>query len=505
MKRWLIRSALMVVALAGLAGSSFGFDFSKLEKTVTKFTLENGLRVIVMERHEAPVASFVTFVNVGGADDPKEYTGLAHMFEHMAFKGTTTLGTKDIAAELKAMDLEDSLWTEYRAEQKKELMADSSRLAKLFDQFNQAIEAAAEFIEANAFVAVLDREGVVGMNAGTGMDQTTYSMSLPSNRLELWMAMESERFYDPVLREMYRERNVITEERLQTLENNPIRMALSQLVAAAFTAHPYGTPIIGHMSDIKNYTREAAAKFYAKYYVPSNMILAIVGDVNPKDVKKFAKEYFGRLKPSEKPGRVATIEPPQRGERRVEFMDRSQPFAALGYHIPDETHEDWPALDAMADYLGAGATSLLYKKLVKEQKIATDVGSFGGYPATKYPCLLLVYTFPSQGHTNAENETEIKAVIESLKAEPIPAEEVEKIKARYKAGFIRSLQSNLGMAKNLAAYENSYGDWRMLFKELDRINAVTPEDIQRVAKQYLTRENRTVVFLETKDDQTGGI
>lgn len=505
MKCWLIRSALTAAALALLATAALGFSFSELEKTVTKFTLENGLRVIVMERHDAPVASFVTFVNVGGADDPKEYTGLAHMFEHMAFKGTTTLGTKDIEAELKAMALEDSLWAEYRAERKKGQMADSTRLAELFEQFNEAIEAAAEFIEPNAFDAILDREGAVGMNAGTGMDQTTYIISLPSNRLELWMAMESERFLNPVLREMYRERNVITEERLQTLENNPISMAINQLLAAAFTAHPYGNPIIGHMSDIKNYTREAAANFYAKYYIPSNMILAIVGDVNPKDVKKFAKKYFGRLKGGDRPERVATIEPKQRGERRVELIDPSQPFAALGYHIPDETHEDWPALDAMADYLGSGATSLLYKKLVKEQKIAANVGSFGGYPATKYPCLLLVYTFPSQGHTNAENETELMAVIEALKAEPIPAEEVEKIKARYKAGFIRSLQSNLGMAGKLAAYENRYGDWQMLFKELDRINAVTAEDIQRVARQYLTRENRTVVLLETKDDQTGGM
>lgn len=505
MKRWLLRSALIAVVLVGLAGNSFGFDFSELEETVTKFTLKNGLRVIVMERHDSPVASFVTFVNVGGADDPKEYTGLAHMFEHMAFKGTTTLGTKDIKAELKAMDREDSLWAEYRAERKKGRMADSTRMAELFDQFNEAIEAAAEFVESNAFDAILDREGAVGMNAGTGMDQTTYIMSLPSNRLELWMAMESERFYNPVLREMYRERNVITEERLQTLENNPISMAISQLNAAAFTAHPYGNPIIGHMSDIKNYTREAAAAFYAKYYVPSNMILAIVGDVNPKDVKRFAREYFGRLKAKPRPERVATIEPEQRGERRVELMDRAQPFAAIAYHIPDETHDDWPALDAMADYLGRGATSLLYKKLVKEMKIAADVGSFGGYPATKYPCLLLVYALPSQGHTNSECETEIDAVIESLKAEPIPTEEVEKIKARYKAGFIRSLENNLGMAHNLAAYENTYGDWRMLFKELDRINSVAPEDIQRVANQYLTRENRTVVFLETKDDQDGGM
>lgn len=499
-----IRTSLLVLMLFALAGLASAFDFAELEKSVTKITLDNGLRVLVMERHEAPVASFVTFVNVGGADDPKEYTGLAHMFEHMAFKGTTTIGTKDIDAELAAMKVEDSLWLAYRSERKKGSLADSTRLAELFDQFNKAIEKAGAYVEPNEFDAILEREGVVGMNAGTGMDQTQYIMSLPSNRLELWMAMESERFYSPVLREMYRERNVITEERLQTLENNPIGMAISQLVAAAFTAHPYGAPIIGHMSDIKNYSRDAAAKFYAKYYVPSNMIVAIVGDVEPKKVEKLAKKYFGRLKKSPRPEPIATVEPEQKGERRVTLVDPSQPLLGIGYHIPAETSPDWAALDAMADYLGSGPTSLLYKKLVKEEKIAVNVGSFGGYPATKYPCLMLVYAFPSQGETNERCELAIDSVIESLKAEPIPDEEVEKIKARYKAGFIRSMQSNLGMATSLASYENMYGDWHKLFDELDKINAVTAADIQRVAIQYLTKENRTVAWLETESNEEGG-
>ncbi len=499
MKKQLIRLALCLGLVFSLYAVSFGFDFSQLEKTVTKYTLDNGLRVIVMERHDAPVASFVTFVNVGGADDPKEYTGLAHMFEHMAFKGTTTLGTKDLKEELKAMALEDSLWYELREERKNGAASDTTRLAELEEQFAAAIDAAGEWIIPNAFDAILEREGIVGMNAGTGMDQTSYIMSMPSNRLELWMAMESERFLNPVLREMYRERNVITEERLQTLENSPIGMAIDQLKATAYTAHPYINPIIGHMSDIKNYTRDEAAAFYAKYYVPSNMVICIVGDVKPKDVLKFSKKYFGRLKASPRPARIATIEPEQLGERRVMMEDPSQPFMAVAYHVPDETHADWPAIDALSDYLGSGATSLLYKNLVKEKKIAANVGSFGGYPATKYPSLLLAYALPSQGHTNAECETEVLFEIEKLKTDLLTTEEVEKIKARAKANFIRLLRSNLGMAGQLASFENRYGDWQMLFRELDRINTVTAEDIQRVAKKYLTVKNRSVVWLNTNE------
>ncbi len=498
MKRNLLRTGLLFAVLTFVTvTAALAFDFDQIEKTVSEHTLANGLRIIVMERHDAPVASFVTYANVGGVDDPKEYTGLAHMFEHMAFKGTTDIGTNDLKGELAAMHVEDSIFYLLRAERKKGMMADSSRIEQLQKDFDDAIEAANKYVVPNAFDHILETNGATGLNAGTGMDQTSYIMSLPSNRLELWMAMESARFKKPVLREMYRERNVITEERRQTLENNPIMRAIDVLKSTAYTAHPYGISIVGHMSDIKNYTRDEAKAFYARYYVPSNMILAICGDVDPKEVFKLAEKYWGDIPASPRPEPVATVEPEQKGERIAVLEDPAQPFYAEAYHIPNYASPDMPALQAMMDYLGQGRTSLLYGSLVKDKKIAADVGAFAGYPGTKYPSLALIYAMPSAGHTNEECQTEIHAEIERLQNELLTAEEIEHIKARAKAGFIRGLTRNLGMASQLASEENDWGDWRHLFKELDRINAVTAEDIQRVAKQYFIKNNRTVVFLNT--------
>lgn len=495
MRRILWGLALLAVVIA--AGTASSFDFTELQNSVTEAKLDNGLTVLVMERHEAPVVSFITLADVGGVDDPKEYTGLAHMFEHMAFKGTTTLGTKDIEAEMAAMAKEDSIWTLLRAERKKGREADSARLAELEKAFDKAIAEANEYVVPGAFSQTLEAEGATGLNAGTSKDYTMYMMSLPSNKVELWMAMESERFLNPVLREMYRERNVITEERRQVLENNPIMRTIDAMQAAAFTAHPYGVSIIGHMSDIKNYTREAARKYYEKHYVPSNLVIAIVGDVKADDVIKLAREYWGRIPASPEPEPVATIEPPQKGERRVMLEDPAQPFAAIGWHIPNGTHPDWPAIEALSDYLGQGRTSLLYESLKKDKKIASEIGVYPGWPGNKYPCLLMCYVMPSAGHTAAECEEAILEEVEKLKKEPIPAEEVEKIKARAKAAFINSLNNNMGLAMALASYQNDWGDWREMFHELDRINAVTAEDIQRVAKEYLTANNRTVALLQT--------
>jgi len=491
---WLAAAACLVLLTVPAVS---GYDFSELEESVSETTLDNGLKIIVMERHDAPVASFVTFVNVGGADDPKEYTGLAHMFEHMAFKGTTTLGTTDIDAELKAMAAEDSIWAELRAERKKGLRADSTRLAELEAAFDKAIEDANQYVEANAFDHILEKEGGVGINAGTGKDQTSYIVSLPSNKLELWMAMESERFLNPVLREMYRERNVIAEERLQVLENNPIMRTIDAMASTAFSAHPYGISIVGHMSDIRNYNRDKALEFYKTYYIPSNMILAIVGDVKPQEVFKLAEKYWGRIPSGPKPEPVATVEPPQKGEKRVTLHDPAQPLFGVAYHVPQGTHPDWPVIEAISDYLGEGRTSLLYKNLVKEKKIASSVGVYAGWPGNKYPCLCFAYVLPATGHTNEECEEQVLAEIEKLKNELIPVEEVDKIKARAKASFVNGLRSNLGMAFQLSGFQNDYGDWRELFRELDRINGVTSEDIQRVAKQYFTEENRTVAKLNT--------
>lgn len=496
MKRRALGLLIAAIALAAMPSVS-AFDFSEVESQVVEHTLDNGLKILIVPRHEAPVASFVTWANVGSADDPKEVTGLAHMFEHMAFKGTTTLGTKDLKAEMKAIALEDSLFMALRAERLKGRLADSAKLAILEEQYDNAREASYEFVVPNEFGNVIDREGGVGLNAFTSMDQTAYFFSLPSNKVELWMALESERFLNPVLREMYKERDVVAEERRMRTESNPIGKAIEEFLALSFKAHPYGIPGIGHMSDIMNYSRTEAEAFFKKYYGPSNLTVAIVGDVVPKDVIKLAEKYWGRIPYRPAPQRIATVEPEQIGERRMVMEDPAQPVYLAGWHIPEITHPDRTAIDMLMQYLGQGRTSVLYKSMIKEKKIAIQIGAFSGFPGDKYPTMCLMYAMPSQGHDNYECEAEIFAAVEKAKTELVTPADLEKMRARAKASFINSIASNNGFAMQLVQANQYYGDWREIFRELDKISAVTAEDIQRVANEYLTEKNRVVVMMNT--------
>ncbi|MDD3148415.1 MAG: pitrilysin family protein, partial [Candidatus Riflebacteria bacterium] len=322
-------------------------------------------------------------------------------------------------------------------------------------------------------------------------------VSLPSNKIEFWMAMESERFLKPRLREMYRERQVVAEERRMTTENRPVGKLIEEFISTAFKAHPYGTPLIGHMSDIQNYSREAAKAFFDSYYSPGNLVIAMVGDVDPKEAIAMARKYWGRIPARPLPSRVATTEPEQNGERRVSIEDRAQPALLIGWHVPEATHDDTPALEAFADVLGQGRTSRLFKRMIRDMKIAVSASAFTGWPGNKYPSLAAVFVFPAQGKTNSECEKIVYEEIEKLQNELLSNEDLDKVKARAMTAFISSLRNNLGMAEKLANYQQIWGSWRAVFKELDRINALTPQDVQRVARKYFVASNRTVATMET--------
>ena len=474
------------------------FKFSDLEKQVFETTLDNGLKLIVFPKHDAPVVSMTTWVNVGGSDDPKGYTGLAHMFEHMAFKGTHNIGVKDYPKEIIKIAKEDAIDKAIREERAKSLLADNEKIDKLETELAKAIADSYTLVIPNEYPKMLQNEGAASLNAFTSADQTAYIMSMPSNKLELWVAMESERFLHPVLREMYKERSVIMEERRMRSENTPGGRMHEEFLATAFKAHPYGNPIVGHMSDIKNFHRAEAKKFFEKYYSPSNMTIALVGDVTPKEATRLVKKYWERIGKREVPTRLTTVEPVQTAERRVTLVEKAQPNTMIGWHIPEEIHKDMQAINALMMILGQGRTSRLYKRLIKKDQIAVSVGAFAGYPGTKYPSLAVVYAYPAQGKTNAECEKAIYEEIERLKKEPVLNEELEKIRARTSVNFIRGLSDNLEFAQELAKYQQIYGNWRELFRELDKINAVTSEDIMRVANTYFIKTNRTVAAIETE-------
>jgi predicted Zn-dependent peptidase len=472
-------------------------DLVKFEKRMTEFTLDNGMKFLILERHEAPVVSFHTYADVGAVDEVKGITGMAHLFEHMAFKGTRTVGTTDYKLEAIALAQADQVFEEIKLEQRKGDKADKAKLEEFQKQLKEAQEENQKYLVHDEFEEVFVREGGSGFNAYTSQDATQYIVSLPSNKVELWMSMESDRFGNPVLREFYKERDVVMEERRLTTESQPVGRLLEEFLAIAYKAHPYGEPIVGHMSDIETLTRSEAEMFFKKYYIPSNLTIAIVGDVDPQQIRELAELYFNRIPSGPKPDPVETVEPPQLGQRRVTVQDPAQPFVLIGYHKPNINHSDNAVFDAITEIVGIGRTSRLYKSLVKEKKVAVAASAFPGMPGDKYPGLFLFYAVPARDHTNQESEEAIYAEIDELKTDPVLPKELAKAKTRSRASLIRQLDSNSGLASLLTFYDVVTGDWRNLFKQLDDIDKVTAEDIQRVATEYFTTKNRTVGIIDT--------
>jgi predicted Zn-dependent peptidase len=486
--------ALISFILLVLGPAAMGQDLAEFEKRLTKFTLDNGLTFLVLERHEVPVVSFHTYADVGAVDEVKGITGMAHIFEHMAFKGTKTIGTKDYQAEAAVMARMDDLFAAIKQEKRKGDKANSETLKKLQEQFDQAGQEAQKYIVHDEYEEALTQQGADGFNAYTSQDATQYIVSLPSNKLELWMMLEAGRFAGPVLREFYKERDVIMEER-RMMENQPTGRLYEEFQGIAYLAHPYGEGVIGHMSDLQTLTRPEAEAFFKAHYGPSNLTIAIVGDVDPADVKRLAEKYFAGIPSAPKPEPVETEEPPQRGERRVTVEDAAQPIVLIGYHQPNVNHADNATLEVISQIVGVGRTSRLYKDLVKDKKIAVSANA--GSNSSKYPSLFMFFVVPAKGHTNQECEQAVYAQIERLKTEPVSPEELTKAKTRSRANLIRQLDSNSGLGAELTFYEVVTGDWRNLFKQLDKIEKVTAADVQRAAQTYFTTKNRTVGLIET--------
>jgi predicted Zn-dependent peptidase len=472
-------------------------DVASFEKRITVKTLDNGLTVVILERTEAPVFSFFTHVDAGSVQDPMGETGLAHMMEHMAFKGTDRIGTTDYAAEKVALEKVEKAYGAYNEERHKRIGRDQAKLKQLEAAWQQAIQEAQQYVIPNQFGELVESNGGEGLNAFTNDDETGYHYSMPVNRFELWAYLESERFLHPVMREFYKERNVVMEERRMRTDSNPIGRLLEQFIAVAFAAHPYQRPTVGWASDLNTFSATDAEDFFRRYYLPSNMVLAIVGDIKSADAMPVVEKYFGRLPAQPKPEEITTTEPPQNAERRVILMDRSQPVFLEGYHRPDYRDKDDAVYDAIADVMSSGRTSRLFRSLVRDKKIASFAGGFSGMPGNKYPHLFAFYGFPLPGHSPQEIGDAIHAEIERLKTQDITDDELKMVKTRAKANLIRRLGDNQGLALQLGTIVARYGDWRQLFYEVDRIEKVSKEDIRRVANQTFVPTNRTIGIIET--------
>lgn len=487
--------AALAIGSCLASNAASALDLADFEKRLTEHQLDNGLTFLIYERPEAPVVSFYTYVNVGSVQEVAGITGLAHMFEHMAFKGTTRIGTTDAVAEAAAMAEVDVAYHAWATERDREHGRDEAKLAELRAALDAAEAKAKSFVVNNEFSEIIERAGGVGLNASTGSDQTDYFYSLPANKVELWAYLESERFLDPVLREFYIERDVVMEERRMRVDSQPLGRLLEQYLGMAYQSHPYGVFGIGHASDLERFTREDAKAFYAKYYTPANMTIAIVGDVQAKSLIPMLEKYFGRLPKGEATAPLRTREPKQLGERRAVLREQSQPVYVEGYHRPAATHPDQAAYEGLVDVLSTGRTSRLYRALVRDQKVAAFAGAFNGFPGDKYPNQLLFFAFTAADKGIDELEAALRKEIERISNEPITEVELEMVKTRAKASLIRELDSNMGIAQQIAGYHVLHGDWRELFRSVERIDKLTAADIQRVAKATFIESNRTVAMI----------
>ena len=501
MKRWFaqLTCLLLLAAALPLAAQSSGMeDLSSYEKRVSVKTLPNGLTIVLWRRPEAPVFSFFTMVDTGSAQDPRNETGLAHMMEHMAFKGTPDIGTKDYAAEKPALEKVEQTYAAYDAERVKRIGQDPQKLAQLKAAWEDAMKQANQYVIQNQFGEIIESHGGVGVNAFTNYDETAYLYSLPSNQVELWAALESDRMLHPVMREFYKERDVVMEERRMRTDSRPTGRLVEQFLGTAFMANPYHRPTIGYASDLRSFSATDAANFFKRYYVPSNMVIGLVGDLDPNQVFPIVERYFSQLATVPKPTELSTEEPAQNSVREVTLQDPAQPFYLEGYHRPSYLAPDDAVYDAISDILSNGRTSRLYRSLVRDKQIAAYAAGFSGFPGTKYSHLFAFYAVPLPGHTPEEMQKAFQVEIAKLKTQDVTDDELQMFKTRAKADLIRGLASNEGLAEQLAFYQTRYGDWRELFRYLDRVDKVTKADIRRISNQVFQDTNRTVGVIQTQ-------
>jgi predicted Zn-dependent peptidase len=493
MKRRIAAAALCAIAFIGAAKAQ---DLASFEKRTTVKVLPNGLTLIVCERPEAPVFSFYTLVDAGSADDPQGASGIAHMFEHMAFKGSTEIGTTNYPAEKIALAKVEVAYAAYDAEYRKRVGQDPAKLAALLKVFQQAQAEAQKFVIPNQFSAIAEENGAVGINASTAEDSTQYFWSMPSNRLELWAYLESQRIGHPVEREFYKERNVVQEERRMRVDSAPIGRMVEQFLATAYVSHPYRRPGVGWESEISQVSATEATDFHAKYYVPSNIVIAVVGDVKAAEAIPVLERYFAPIPAGPKPEPMTTVEPPQVAEKFVTIREATQPFYIEGYHRPDYRDPDDSVYDAITDIFSNGRTARLYRSLVRDQAIAAEAQGFSGFPGDKFPGLFAVYAVPLPGHSPDEMRSAIHKELDRLKNEDISDEELARFKTRARADLLRGLGNNEGLARQLAEYQTRFGDWRQLFRQLEKIDAVNKADVRRVANKIFTDNNRTSARIE---------
>ncbi|MCF7840325.1 MAG: insulinase family protein [Candidatus Marinimicrobia bacterium] len=467
-----------------------------------EYTLSNGMQVLVVERHEAPVVSTRIWFDVGSVDEPRGSTGMAHLLEHMLFKGTQTLGVTDYEKEKVYLAREDSLWALIDEANLRLEGGDESAGAEvdaLREAYEQVLADHKELIIKNELWDTYLNNGATGLNASTSTDWTQYQVQLPANRLELWASIESDRMARPVFREYYSERDVVKEERRRSYETRPFGLMYLKLYETAYTIFPYKILTIGLMEDLFKMKLSTLDAFFRRYYAPNRATAVVVGDVYPDELIPLMEKYFGQIPSQPDPPLVTVVEPTQTKLRKATVEFDSNPALMMAWHMGDIQHPDNAALNVLADVLTDGRTSRIYKTIVEEKQLASNV--WCSPDPGKYPGLFVMSGTTQGEHTNTELETALLEIIRDIQENGITEKELARVKKQSRMSYLKGLRTNAGLSFQLGYYATVGGDWRLVEKFPEEIKAVTAEDVQRVANTYLKDTNRTVVYLVPPTEQ----
>ena len=554
-----MRFATIVTLLAATLAFAPAARAQQVEPEV--FTLPNGMKFLLVPRLDQPnTVAAGWLAKVGSVNERPGITGISHFFEHMMFKGTDAIGTRDSArdadyrARQKAIrdKINQLTWSAQYDSYFKGTIADAwdakndtpelarlrAELKSLMDEQQgkagdaeikqlevelaktdaatptgtqrkadlekqianlKAQQTALSTIVKDEFDKIYTAAGGTGMNAFTSYDLTFYFINVPSNKFELWAWMESDRLNNSVFREFYSERDVVHEERRLRTESTPTGVFQEQFDSMFWMASPYSWPVIGWTSDLNSYSMDEAMKYWNTYYRPNNLVGIIVGDFDPAAAKKTISTYFSRLEPGKvAPPPVVTLEPKQGAEMRMIAEAETQPQVEIRYHTVGFQHKDSYALDVMSSILN-GRTGRLYKDMVEGTKVASSAGA--QQDSRKYAGAFSFEAETKGESTPVQLEEGWYAELKKLQTEAVPAEELQKVKNQAMADSYRRLQSNFFLLIQLAQAE-ALGDWSEINKESAKIQAVTAEDIKRVATQYFDKTNRSVATYTRKAGAT---
>lgn len=497
-------SLTYLVAILGVQG------LMAQEIPIQERVLPNGLRVILVERSGEPSISCGWVARVGSADERPGITGMAHLFEHMMFKGTRVIGTRDAKRDGELNREQDQVVGTIREEQdllrerlrRGEIQdignpnARTPRLQAALDAMDKLVREQRELIVKDEFSKVYSQGGATGLNANTTNDRTFFHVDVPANKLELWAWMEADRIRNGVFREFYSERSVVLEERRLRVDATPYGRTLESFTAMLWQAHPYRWPVIGWPSDITTITRDQADHFFSTYYAANNISLVLVGDFRTGEAMATVQRYFGTLPANPvPPPKVTTLEPPQSGEQRMVTEADAMPMLLIAHKTVPLVHRDAPALKVLMTLL-QGDSGRLKRSLINEKGIAVSAEAFAS--GMKYGGLFFLEIVPAPGHTPEELEVPLLGEIRALQEQGVSDRELQKVKNQMAAGALESIEKNSDLRDQLAEAEGAgtYQDFRV---EPARLQAVTQEDVMRVARTYFASGNRTTVVVRRKE------